>query len=225
MYLLLLILLVAYFYFDYKVFNKCGYSKETNLKYRQVRFDTGLYGEYLTYKALDKVKGEKKILANIYIPKKDGKTTELDLLMIHESGLYCIESKNYSGWIFGNEKSRYWTQTLKNRQKNKFYNPIMQNAGHINALKDYLGGLYNNPIISVIVFSERCTLKKINIESKDIILLKRDSLTRKLNKAFGLSETVISSQNIDDLYNTLKLRTQVSEVEKQAHIADVRSYQ
>lgn len=28
-----------------------------------------------------------------------GKTTEIDLLMIHEKGIFVFESKNYSGWI------------------------------------------------------------------------------------------------------------------------------
>ncbi|MBD8948316.1 MAG: NERD domain-containing protein, partial [Blautia obeum] len=32
----------------------------------------------------------------------------------------------YSGWIFGNEKSKNWCETLKGK-KYFFYNPIKQN--------------------------------------------------------------------------------------------------
>lgn len=39
-------------------------------------------------------------------------TYEIDLIMISETGIYVFESKNYSGWIFGDEKQRYWTQIL-----------------------------------------------------------------------------------------------------------------
>lgn len=49
--------------------------------------------------------------------------TEVDLIYINTSGIYVIESKNYSGWIFGDFKQKYWTQTFKT-EKHKFYNPV-----------------------------------------------------------------------------------------------------
>ena len=51
--------------------------------------------------------------------------------MIHEKGIFVIESKNYSGWIFGNERDKKWTQVLANGDKNYFFNPILQNKIHI----------------------------------------------------------------------------------------------
>ena len=59
---------------------------------------------------------------------------------------------------------------FKNREKHKFYNPIMQNRGHINTIGNYLDYKYKGKIYSVIVFSDRCSLKKISINSKDLIL-------------------------------------------------------
>ena len=62
----------------------------------------GYYGEYLLlshlYPCID---GRSKILMNINIPINTGKSTEIDLLMIHESGLYAFEVKNYKGTIAG----------------------------------------------------------------------------------------------------------------------------
>ena len=62
----------------------------------------GQFGEYATEFALtnDNIKGYSQTLHNVYLPNK-GKTTELDILMVHEKGIYVFESKNYSGWIFG----------------------------------------------------------------------------------------------------------------------------
>jgi hypothetical protein len=65
--------------------------------------------------------------------------------MISTKGIFVFESKNYSGWIFGSEKNRYWTQTLPKNSKNKFFNPIWQNKAHIKALSESLG-------ISVLMF-------------------------------------------------------------------------
>lgn len=37
---------------------------------------------------------------NLNIPIEDGKTTEIDLLMIHETGIYVFEIKHYKGTIY-----------------------------------------------------------------------------------------------------------------------------
>ena len=48
------------------------------------------------------------------------------MLMIHENGIFVIESKNYSGWLFGDYNQLNWTQSFPNGEKHKFYNPIKQ---------------------------------------------------------------------------------------------------
>lgn len=48
--------------------------------------------------------------------------------MLHERGVFIFEPKNYSGWGFGSERQRMWTQSLNKITKTRFYNPIMQNA-------------------------------------------------------------------------------------------------
>ena len=40
-----------------------------------------------------------KFLFNLYVPRDNGKTSEIDVIMLHPKGLFVIESKNCSGWI------------------------------------------------------------------------------------------------------------------------------
>jgi len=54
--------------------------------------------------------------------------------VVSNYGIFVIETKNYKGWIIGNEFDDYWTQVIFKR-KEKLYNPIKQNYGHIQALK------------------------------------------------------------------------------------------
>ena len=75
-----------------------------------------------------------KILNNLYLSTKNS-STEIDVVTIHETGIYVFESKNFSGWIYGGYKQKEWTQKLEHFQ-NHFYNPIWQNKGHISALKN-----------------------------------------------------------------------------------------
>ena len=61
---------------------------------------------------MNSLEGTKRYLFNLYLPKDDGGTTEIDVVFLHDSGMYVFESKNYSGWIFGTETQKNWTQTL-----------------------------------------------------------------------------------------------------------------
>lgn len=91
----------------------------------------GRHGEKLTVRELRLVKSlgrSGQILRNVYVPKANGDTSEIDVIFITQKGIFVIESKNYSGWIFGDEKAGYWTAMLPNKLKNKFYNPIKQNT-------------------------------------------------------------------------------------------------
>ena len=47
-----------------------------------------------------------------YLPKENGETTELDVIFLHESGVYVFDLKNYNGRIFGTETQQYWAQSL-----------------------------------------------------------------------------------------------------------------
>lgn len=220
---LLLFIIIIYFGLDYHKFKKCRYEIESGNNYMQTRFDTGNYGEYLTFRKFDKIEGSNRVLANVYVPKEDGSTTEVDLIFIHNTGIYAIESKNYSGWIYGNEKSKYWTQTLKSGKKHKFFNPIWQNAGHISALKRIIDKDFSEHIESIIVFSERCELKKINVENEKIVVVKRNQLVRKLKSEIEKREVVFSKEHIDSIYYDLLKHCHASDEVKKEHIRNIKS--
>ena len=87
---------------------------------------------------------------NSYV-EKENESTEIDLIMLHQSGLYVFEIKNFNGWIFGSENDKTWTCTYGRNGKEKFFNPIWQNKKHINYLKTILGPK-NIPIYNYVVF-------------------------------------------------------------------------
>jgi len=118
----------------------------------------GYYGEYLVFRELyPKLTGCCKILMNLQIPTGDGRTTEIDLLLIHETGLYVFEIKHYKGTIYGKSSDQKWTQYFRTAPNSHFYNPILQNQYHIKALQKMFSGI---PIHSLIVFtSPECDLR------------------------------------------------------------------
>ena len=91
------IAVVAVSYYQY---TKCAYYLITKNSPLQLYFDKGKLGEYMTYKRLKNMEREgAKFLFNLYIPKGEDETTEIDVLMLHPKGMFVFESKNYSGWI------------------------------------------------------------------------------------------------------------------------------
>ena len=220
-----LLILVACFAIQVLIYRGSTYYRITKNLLIQVLFDKGKYGEYLTYKRLrNEEKSGAKFLFNIYIPKGEHETTEIDVLMIHPAGLFVFESKNYSGWIFGNENQKPWYQTLPRGRgrshKEKFYNPIMQNRTHIQHLKALLGD--HLPMHSVITFSERCTLKKVELYSKDIYVINRHQIADVVQLICnGAKEPVLPSGQMEAVYDKLYPYTQVSKVVKKEHIENI----
>lgn len=175
------------------------------------------------------------LLNDIYLPKENGQTTQIDHLLISPKGIFVIETKNYKGWITGSEHSQYWNQTNYQR-KDKLYNPIWQNAGHIKALETILGDMASEiPIHSIIVFGKQATLKfkepfknAFVIKSSDLLatidlvqvpqevsLFKRKKM-KQLLAPFIISDykqkKEIQKKHVSDLKNELKQKkTMVTE--------------
>lgn len=177
--------------------------------------DLGDYGEFLTFKEIVRWSSchsyNYKILRNLNI----GTHCEIDLVWIHETGIYVFESKNISGQIYGDENSNQWCKILNNRTKKQFYNPIFQNNGHINALKRILGNHYS--YCSIIVFSERCELKDIPPNTQSRIITKRNYLQSKLTERIAREQSRLSIAQIEALYRKLIPYAYASQDIKQKH--------
>jgi hypothetical protein len=187
--------------------------------------DIGKYGEKLTERELKWVKlfgRDGKILRNVYLPKGEGseETSEVDVIFITQKGIFVFESKNYSGWIFGNESDTLWTATLANGDRNKFYNPILQNKTHIKWMREFVGDKI--PLFSIIVFSERCELKKITMESMDVEVIQRDQTHATVRDIWDQNPDVLTKEEVTALYEKLYPLTQVSQEVKDKHVERIQ---
>lgn len=103
------------------------------------------------------------IFHDLYIKKRSGRFAQIDLVVPTKVGIIVFEVKDYSGWIFGKGYQNYWMQVLAyGQEKYRFYNPIKQNEGHIEALKWQLKQVADVPFYSVIVFYGDCVLRDVS---------------------------------------------------------------
>ncbi|MFN3827433.1 MAG: nuclease-related domain-containing protein [Micavibrio sp.] len=214
------VVLVGCVVYQDKQYKKTAYYQVTKNPYSSVKYNKGMYGEYYAYKRLQALEeGGSKFLFNLYIPRGNEKTTEIDMLLVCSKGLIVFESKNYSGWIFGNEKNKNWTQTFPagrgRSHRERFYNPIMQNATHIKHLRRIVGD--NIPIYSIIVFSDHCTLKDVSVYS-DVQVVQGYEIFSVVNRLLNQKPDCLGEMQITQLYIKLYPYSQVGSEVKEKHV-------
>ena len=97
------------------------------------------------------------LMNHVTIRMDDG-TTQVDHILVSRFGVFVIETKHYTGWLFANEADRTWTQ-VRFRRRFTFQNPILQNARHVRAVGGLLDFVPPGAIKSVVVFSGSAEFK------------------------------------------------------------------
>src|SRR5262245_18196197 len=131
-------------------------------------FLIGKRGEnFVSRKLLELDSEHYKVLDDLMLPSLGNtNTTQIDHIVVSDFGIFCIETKSYSGWIFGNARQQHWTQVLY-RYKAKFYNPLRQNYAHIKAVEAIVSPKYPKvPIRGFIAFP--CA-EKLKISGSDAV--------------------------------------------------------
>lgn len=98
------------------------------------------------------------IFNDVTLHTSNNDTTQIDHVIISPFGVFVIEVKNYSGWIYGSENQYKWTQVLNKQSKNQFQNPLIQNKKHCQVVQKILE-LENRQIHSMVVFMGKATFK------------------------------------------------------------------
>ncbi len=155
----------------------------------------GLIGEYIIRFNLGKTKqGEKYIINDLILKGENGKTSQIDHILINENGVFVIETKNYSGRIYGNESQLQWTQVLNyGKIKNRIYNPIKQNDTHIYRLRELVDVSF--PIKSIIVFVQGNT-RYINSDKVYTIEQMREQIKKKQKRT-------LTEKEMEELYEKI----------------------
>lgn len=102
--------------------------------------------------------GNYYLINNVTLPTDDGGTTQIDHILVSQYGIFVIETKDYSGWIFGSKASKKWTQSFP-YSKFKFQNPLHQNNKHVSELCRQFPFLSKDTFKSIVVFTDRCEFK------------------------------------------------------------------
>ncbi|MBR4559102.1 MAG: NERD domain-containing protein [Fibrobacter sp.] len=171
----------------------------------------------LTARVCDTDKRKYVLMRNLYVPARAG-YTEIDALLLHQSGIYVLESKNLSGEITGYLESERWNQHLNEHTEHTFHNPIRQNIGHILALEHFLKIRHEQAhFISFVVFSDRCVLRKVPKDNEFWSIVHCSELKDSLLQRITSRKTIYTPQQLEDIYYKLQSCANVSEEIKAKH--------
>lgn len=99
------------------------------------------------------------LLNDLTLPDGQAGTTQIDHILLSPYGVFVVETKNYTGWIFGGERQKMWTQKIY-KKSYKFQNPLHQNYKHMKVLEAVLADILEPQLMhSVIVFMPESEFK------------------------------------------------------------------
>ena len=190
--------------------------------------EKGKRGEKLVSSILSQLPDEYTVLNDLVFRTEKG-TTQIDHIVVSKYGIFAIETKNYRGEIYGDDKRQKWTQmivtdvtyakkmwkTYTYVTKNHFYNPVKQSLGHTFRIKELLSAFPHVKIVPIVVFTGEAILR--NVESRypvvyeenllgviseyKTICLSDDEVQRILGILNGhnVREIVIDTQNVENI--------------------------
>ncbi len=172
----------------------------------------GERGENKVRRVIGETVENEQYVINDLILVNENKSSQIDHVVINTHGVFVIETKNYSGEIYGSESQREWTQVLSyGNVKNKLYNPLKQNATHVYNVKKIVGNL---PVYSLVVFVQNNTC---HIDAKGVISLSELKIT------LQSGEMVLTIEQMQTAYNLLLSKK--SDISTNEHIQNIKEQQ
>tara|TARA_R110002110_G_C13459829_1_gene718108 strand:+ start:4854 stop:5492 length:639 start_codon:yes stop_codon:yes gene_type:complete len=177
----------------------------------------GNCGESLVKRTLAKYcnNSSAHVLNNVTLRLGDGSTTQIDHILISAKGIFVIETKHFSGWIFANANSKMWTQIIY-KVKNTFQNPIFQNYKHVSAIKKLFPTLSASRLIhNIVVFTGDAEFKT----AIPYNVFHLDELVYAIEQYSGRALSLGCIQHCVDRLEKIRLElTRKTDAERRAHL-------
>lgn len=155
-----------------------------------------------------------KLLKNVTLPTSRG-TTQIDHIIVSRYGIFVVETKTMTGWIYGSQRDKEWTQKFPGRTF-KFQNPLRQNYGHIKELEKLLPDVSPDHFHGVISMCGEHVIK--TVMPKEVT---RGAWYVRYIKSFR--KVVLTEEEVEKIVETIETtRLPPSRETDRQHIANVK---
>lgn len=153
----------------------CSHNKRVSLRRH------GREGERRVRRELARLPGRDCIAVHdLMLSTPGGGTAQIDHVAVTSRGIFVIETKSHRGRIDGAEHAQYWQQhRLMSSQS--LYNPLLQNAVHLRAVRRVLRGVPESWFVSAVVFTDAW---RVDVAADDIVQPRRWLPDRRTRRTF-----------------------------------------
>ena len=124
---------------------------------------------------------------------KLGKFTDIDLLIITQHKVYCVESKGFTSYLIGSINDKYWTGK-SGKYETEIFNPVIQNFEHVRSLNSNFRLINCEPLNAepVICVKDKCHVKSDydNIYTITGLCLKIEQDSLRYEKTIDIEEVI-----------------------------------
>lgn len=188
----------------------------------------GGFGEYLTKYYL-KLTTDDLVLHDILINGSDGYTSQIDLILVSNKGLFVVEVKYYEdAKIYGDPKKSKWYY-YRGGKKFEIYSPVRQNKKHVEYLKAFLSDFGEVPCFSVITmicndFKISAPLNEDPENPTTVLCSSLPYMSRALAVITKNKPIVFDELKKKQIYDYISTSEFVGKEARQKHKEEVKSY-
>lgn len=189
----------------------------------------GRRGEIYVSKVLEELSDDYTVLNDVVLQTDKG-TTQIDHIVISKYGVFVIETKNYRGEIYGDDKRKEWTQVIVTDvtyrrkwyktytyvTKNQFYNPVKQSLGHMFKVKELLKDYPHLSVVPLVVFAGYADLT--NVYSNHAVL----QIEQLLSTIEGNQTIYLTDNDVHNVVSVLVQNNVRETVKNRDHISNIR---
>ena len=157
-----------------------------------------------------------KVINDLLI-QSNGRSTQIDHVVVSVYGIFVIETKYDKGWIYGGENSEFWTQNIYGN-KYSLRNPSWENQGHVRAVERLIGGSGTVPVYNIVAFSWQASLK---VDESLPVMYWRDVVPYIRHHR----EIHLTEGRAMEIYNTLLAANVIDRAARKEHISSVKHNQ
>ena len=190
----------------------------------------GREGENRVHNILMQLPDDYYIFKDVILKTKKG-TTQIDHIVVSKYGVFAIETKNYRGEIYGDDKREYWTQiivtdvtyakkwwkTYTYVRKSRLYNPVKQSLAHAYTIKNRLADWKYLPVVPIVVFCGEAVLA--NVEASIPVVYDYDLL----DVIRGYTTSYLNDKDLQDVVTRLDVENVREVVDDRTHLKNVKA--
>ena len=184
---------------------------------------SGGFGEWMA-KTYSKTIPGALVLHDVLIDGADGYTSQIDLVLVGNRGVYVVEVKSFpDAKIYGDTKKSKWYYYSHGR-KYEIYSPLRQNKKHVEYLKTFLKDFGDVPVFSIITMV--CEDFKISGEKDDYTMICNSlpAMERALYKVAENKPEVFDDVKKQEIFDYIKNNQHIGKEARKEHKQNVITY-